>query len=238
MVERVRTNTLQHIAIIMDGNGRWAAARGKERLYGHHHGKEAVKEAIRGCIHHGVPYLTLYAFSTENWARPQEEVEGLMSLLSDSIVSDQDELVEEGLHLRLLGDITRLDKHLQQQLKEVCQATQHGTKLTLCIALNYGGRQEIIQAVQRYSEHVKKGECDPTKLTMEEFSHYLDTEGIPDPDLLIRTSGESRLSNFLLWQLAYTELLFLPVYWPDFTEAHLDSAIQEYAQRARRYGGL
>lgn len=227
----------RHIAIIMDGNGRWAAARGREREYGHANGTLPVKESIKGCIRHGVQFLTLFAFSSENWNRPSREVEALMQLLGTALRENVDELQEQGVKLRLLGDLGRLDIHLQNALHEAVEQTQGGTTLTLCVALNYGARQEILRAVERYmSKCEEDGKAAP--LTEDLFSRYLDTAGIPDPDLLIRTSGESRLSNFLLWQMAYTELLFLPIYWPDFREEHLYSAIKEYSQRDRRFGAI
>lgn len=242
MVTEGQRRVPQHVAIIMDGNGRWAAAQGRERTYGHAHGTLPVKEAIRGCVRHGVKYLTLYAFSCENWSRPSEEVAALMQLLGTALHDNLAELQEQGVRLRLLGDLARLDEGLQDSLRHAVESTRECATLTLCIALNYGGRQEILRAVERYMARYSPldgaGGESPRIPTEEQFSACLDTAGIPDPDLLIRTSGECRLSNFLLWQMAYTELLFLPIYWPEFREEHLLAALEEYARRERRFGAV
>jgi len=221
----------RHIAIIMDGNGRWAAARGMPRALGHRQGMEALKRTLKAVCERGVEILTVYAFSAENWDRPESEISDLMELLRLYIRAELAELHRDGVRLRFIGDHARLPEDVQTMIAEAARLTAQNTAGTLVIALSYGSRQEIIRAVQRLA-----GQGMP--ITEESFAGALDTAGIPDPDLLIRTSGEMRLSNFLLWQTAYTEFVFTDTLWPDFGVKDLDAAIQAYQQRERRYGKL
>jgi undecaprenyl diphosphate synthase len=221
-----------HIAVIMDGNGRWATARGLPRVEGHRVGTEAVRKLIKGCVEFGVKYLTIYAFSTENWARPQEEVAGLMSLLEMVVVNELDELHKQGVRILHIGHLEALPNNLGKKVQRVIEITSHNDKLILTIAWNYGGRDEIVSAVRNIiGDGVK-----PEEVTEELISHYLFTRGTPDPELLIRTSGEKRISNFLLWQTAYSEWVISPVLWPDFDKEELRKAIIEYGNRDRRFG--
>ena len=224
----------EHIAIIMDGNGRWAKARGLPRLAGHRAGTENLRTIIRAAAKFGVKYLTFYAFSTENWARPKSEVSGLMRILSEVIDRELDELHEEGARLVHIGDLGALPSNLQQKIRHSLELTKDNTRITIVLALNYGGRDEILHAVRRMLEE----KVDPDTLDETMMSQHLYTAGIPDPDLLIRTSGEERLSNFLTWQSVYSELYFPEVYWPDFGEEELRKAIEIFGKRDRRYGGL
>ncbi len=224
----------EHIAIIMDGNGRWAKARGLPRLAGHRAGTENLRTIIRAAAKFGVKTLTFYAFSTENWARPESEVSGLMKILSEVIERELDELHQEGAKLVHIGDLNALPSNLQQKIRHALEVTRDNTRITIVLALNYGGRDEILQAVKR----MLKDQVDPEMLDEALMSQYLYTAGIPDPDLLIRTSGEERISNFLTWQSVYSELYFPEVYWPDFGEDELAKAIEIFGQRDRRYGGL
>lgn len=226
------------MAIIMDGNGRWAKERGKPRTYGHTKGVEAVREAIAGARLCGVRYLTIYAFSTENWQRPAEEVAMLMNLMEQAIAKYADQLAEEGVKVTTIGDLSVLSPRLQKKIANATARTAGGDQLQLLVALNYGGRQEIARAAKRLAVMAKNGEIDPEAIDEKNVAGELYTAGIPDPELLIRTSGEERLSNFLLWQLAYAEFLFLPKYWPDFTREDFQSAVQTFRQRNRRFGGL
>lgn len=228
----------RHVAIIMDGNGRWAERQGNPRTYGHENGRLPVRESIRAAIRHGVEYLTLYAFSTENWRRPEEEVSALMGLLMDSILEYLDELCEQGVCLRTIGDLRVLPEDLQLELARAKRATEQGERLTLIVALNYGARQEIAGAAQRLVSAVQRGKVKLEEIDDGVFGRFLETAGVPDPELLIRTGGEMRLSNFLLWQLAYGEFLFIKKFWPDFREADFDAALREYAGRQRRFGGV
>lgn len=228
----------QHVAIIMDGNGRWAAARGENRSVGHEHGVEAVREAIAGAAECGVKYLTLFAFSTENWRRPQDEIDALMQLLSVAIDSYLDELVSEGVKLRAIGDLTVLPDPLQKKIHSAELKSAGGDKLYVQVALNYGGRQEIVFAAREAARRIAKNELTPEQIDEPLISSLLFTAGVPDPELLIRTSGEQRISNFLLWQLAYAELCFIPVLWPDFKRLHFHSAVEDFQNRSRRFGGV
>ena len=227
----------RHVAIIMDGNGRWAASRGLPRVAGHHRGADAVRTAVKACVELGVRYLTLYAFSSENWKRPADEISDLMALLRLYLRRELAELASNGVRLRVIGDRVALDDDIQALIREAESRTLANAALTLTVALNYGGRNEIVGAARRIAEAVADGRLRPEQVTAEVFESHLQTEGMPDPDLIIRTSGERRLSNFLLWQCAYAELVFTPVLWPDFGHDALIAAIREYHGRERRYGG-
>ena len=231
-------NPLKHVAIIMDGNGRWAKARGEERLYGHIQGVESVRRAIRGAIENGVEYLTLYAFSTENWGRPQEEIDGLMELLVKSTVRETPELKEQGVRLRFIGDTDALSEEVRQSIEYTQDETRENSRLTLIIALNYSSRWEITRAVQQLVQEAVAGKIRPEDITAKMVDDHMTTAEYPDPDLIIRTSGEYRLSNFLLWQAAYSEFYFTEVLWPDFDEVEFGRAIESYRKRDRRFGGL
>jgi undecaprenyl diphosphate synthase len=227
-------NIPQHIAIIMDGNGRWAQAKGKDRLFGHASGVESVRETLKAAKELGVKYLTLYAFSTENWSRPQLEIDGLMDLLIDAITSELDGLDNNGVRLLTIGEIKGLPENCQQSMMQAIEKTKDNSGITLILALNYSARIEIAKAFQSILLHEK-----PTSeevITPELISKHLFTKDIPDPELLIRTSGENRVSNFMLWQIAYTELHFTSVCWPDFRKEHLLIAVQDYQKRERRFG--
>jgi undecaprenyl diphosphate synthase len=227
----------RHIAIIMDGNGRWATSRGLPRMAGHQRGADAVRTTVRACRELGVEYLTLYAFSSENWKRSAEEVHDLMALLRFYLRRERDELASNGVRLRVIGERTALERDIQGLISEAEEQTADNRELTLTVALNYGGRNEIVTAVRRIADEVAMGRLTPNAITPRLFEGYLQTEGLPDPDLMIRTSGERRLSNFLLWQCAYAELVFTPVLWPDFGRDDLEASIREYHSRERRYGG-
>ncbi len=223
-----------HVAIIMDGNGRWALARDLPRLAGHRAGTENLRRVIEAFIEFGIQYLTIYAFSTENWGRPEEEVQGLLRILEDVIDRELQELHDQGVKLRHIGRLERLDPTLREKVLHAVEFTKDNTKLVLNIAFNYGGRDEIVCAIQRIIEDGVKTE----NVTDELVSKYLFTAGVPDPDLIIRTSGELRGSNFLIWQGAYCEWYFTPTYWPDFDKEQLRLALQEYSRRERRYGRI
>lgn len=225
-----------HIAIIMDGNGRWAKRHSLGRIAGHKKGVEAVRETVTACRRLGVQYLTLYAFSSENWGRPAREVKSLMSLLQRFLKMELRTLQENGIRLLTIGDSVALPGRVLEILNEVKTKTAQNTGMTLILALSYGGRDEILEAARKVAAESAAGKIDPASLTKERFSDYLFTRDIPDPDLLIRTSGEYRISNFLLWQTAYTEFYFTDVLWPDFGKRDLDKAIRNYQQRERRYG--
>ena len=227
----------QHVAIIMDGNGRWAKQRGKPRLAGHEAGAETVRCVMNYCRDAGVRYLTLYAFSTENWSRPAEEVSGLMSLLGAFIDRYERELIERRVRLRVIGRREDLSVVLQQALARVERATA-GFERQLIIALSYSGRSELVRAVRRIAEQVKRGELGPEDIGEATMAANLYAPDVPDPDLIIRTSGEMRVSNFLLWQCAYSEFYISPVFWPDFREADFRAALDAYAKRDRRFGGV
>lgn len=224
----------QHVAIIMDGNGRWARQRGLPRLAGHRAGTENIRGIVTTCVEVGVPYLTLYAFSTENWSRPSREIQGLMAILSDFIDRETQALHEEGVHLRHLGSLEGISESLKRKVRYAIDLTRNNTRLTLSIAFNYGGRSDIVEAVRAL---VAQGVA-PAAITEQAISANLSTTGLPDPDLVIRTSGEWRLSNFLIWQAAYSEYWATPVLWPDFRPEHFREAINEYGRRERRFGGL
>ena len=231
-------NVPQHIAIILDGNGRWAKAKGMPRNYGHAQGSKNVEKICEAAYKMGVKYLTVYAFSTENWNRPQDEVDALMKLLRNYMKTCLKTAEKNRMCVRVLGDKTRLDQDIQTRIAELEEATKNNDGLHFQIAINYGGRDEIIRAVKKLSAKVQSGEVSPETITADMLEDYLDTAGIPDPDLLIRTCNEQRISNFLLWQLAYTEFYFTPVPWPDFTKEELMKAVEAYNHRDRRYGGL
>jgi undecaprenyl diphosphate synthase len=223
-----------HIAVIMDGNGRWATSRGLPRMAGHQAGTENLRRIIRACVKHEIQYLTCYAFSTENWGRPDDEVQGLMQILADVIDRELAELNAEGVQIRHIGRLDRLSVSLREKVLHAVEVTQHNTRLTLCVAFNYGGRDEIICAIQRMiDDHITSEQVDA-----ELVSQYMFTAGVPDPDLVIRTSGEMRISNFLIWQTVYSEWYVTPTYWPDFDEGELMKALRSYDQRSRRFGKL
>jgi undecaprenyl diphosphate synthase len=228
----------RHVAIIMDGNGRWAASRGLPRVEGHRRGVEALRKTVRAAGDMGIRCLTIFSFSSENWQRPASEVRDLMGLLRLFIRKDLAELHSSGVRVRVIGERADLDPDIRRLLEEAEELTRLNTKLRLVVAFNYGGRDEIARAVRRISEKVASGVLAPAAITEELIGQHLDAPEIADPDLIIRTSGEQRLSNFLLWQAAYSELVFTPVYWPDFDRAALQSAIEEYRRRERRFGGL
>ncbi|MFO7259273.1 MAG: isoprenyl transferase [Bacteroidota bacterium] len=226
----------RHIAVIMDGNGRWAKRKGAMRIFGHKNAVQAVREVTEACGELGVKYLTLYAFSTENWGRPKDEVEGLMELLVSTLKQEIDRLMENQVRLITVGELSDLPKECQENLKWAIEQTRNNTGLTLNIALSYSGRWEIIQAVKSLVRDVQSGKIDEKDISDRLFENYLQAPGIPDPELLIRTSGEMRVSNFLLWQIAYTELYITPTLWPDFRKEHLYEAVWSYQQRERRFG--
>jgi undecaprenyl diphosphate synthase len=228
----------QHIAIIMDGNGRWAKSRGLPRVAGHRRGADAVRRVIRGAGELGVPVLTLFAFSTENWARPADEVSDLMGLLRHYLRHELEELGRNGAKLRVIGDRDRLAKDIQKDISEAEARTRSNTRIDVNICINYGARDEILRATRNLARKVAAGEIAADKIDEASFERELFTAGVPDPDLLIRTSGEQRISNFLLWQCAYAELVFVDTLWPDFGKEHLEGAIAEFRKRERRYGGI
>lgn len=231
-------NIPEHISIIMDGNGRWAKARGLPRIAGHHNGMKAIKRITKAADRIGVKVLTLYAFSTENWKRPKAEVEFLMKLPQEFLSLELSELIENNVQVRMMGKRDLLPEHTLAAIEEAVRQTQHNTGLILNFALNYGSRLEMIDAAKELARLAVAGQVDPEKIEEADFERLLLSNGLPDPDLLIRTSGELRLSNFMLWQLAYSEFWFTDVYWPEFSEQHLYDAVREYQLRARRYGGL
>lgn len=231
-------NVPQHIAIILDGNGRWAKSKGMPRNYGHAQGSKNVERICEEAWRLGIKYLTVYAFSTENWSRPKNEVDALMTLLRNYMKTCLKTAEKNRMCVRVLGDKTRLDEDIRTRIAELEEATKNNDGLHFQIAINYGGRDEIVRAVKKLSAKVQSGEVDPAGITADTLEGYLDTAGIPDPDLLIRTCNEQRISNFLLWQLAYTEFYFTPVPWPDFTKEELMKAVEAYNHRDRRYGGL
>lgn len=230
--------TPAHVAIIMDGNGRWAKARGLPRVAGHRAGVEALRQTVRAAGEMGISWLTVYAFSSENWSRPKSEVSDLMGLLKLFIRRDLAELHKNGVRVRVIGERESLDEDIRTLLEEAEDLTSSNRALNLVIAFNYGARDEIARAARKLALAAKAGELDPEAITADSFDEFLDTSGIPDPDLIIRTSGELRLSNFLLWQAAYAELVFLPCYWPDFGRTDLAEALRSYASRERRFGGV
>lgn len=227
-----------HVAIIMDGNGRWAAARGLRRTAGHRRGAEAVKTAAESAVRLGVRYLTLFGFSSENWRRPEWEVSELMGLLRHYLQREIGFLQEHSIRLRVIGNRARLAPDIVRSMESAEQATAHNRRLTLTMALSYGGRAEICQAARRLAEEAVAGRIDPAQIDEAMFTNFLYTHDIPDPDLVIRTSGEQRISNFLLWQVAYAELLFVDTLWPDFSRQSFEQAIREFCRRERRYGAV
>jgi len=229
---------LRHVAIIMDGNGRWAKARGLPRTAGHREGVEAARRAVQGARDLGLRYLTLYSFSTENWRRPAGEVRDLMGLLKEFISADLPRLTEEGVRIRIIGDRSNLGLDIKALVRKAEAQTAHNDQFVLQIAFNYGGRDEIARAARAAGEAVRAGALDPAEITPDRFAQFLDTAAAPDPDLVIRTSGEQRVSNFLLWQAAYAEYVFPDVLWPDFNEEVFRRAVEEYRGRERRYGGV
>ena len=231
-------NIPQHVAIILDGNGRWAKAKGMPRNYGHAQGSKNVEKICEEAWRMGKKYLTVYAFSTENWNRPKEEVNALMKLLRNYMKTCLKTAAKNDMKVRVIGDITKLDEDIQKRILELEEATKNNGGLNFQIAINYGSRDEITRAVRTLAEDVKEGKLMPEEVNEACIERYLDTHDIPDPDLLIRTSGEQRLSNYLLWQLAYTEFYFTDVPWPDFSKQELEKAIEQYNRRDRRYGGV
>ncbi|MDE3241052.1 MAG: di-trans,poly-cis-decaprenylcistransferase [Paracoccaceae bacterium] len=230
--------TAEHVAIIMDGNGRWAVNRGWPRLVGHRRGAERVKEIVRACPDLGVRWLTIYAFSTENWKRSTEEVLGLMGIFARYIQREADRLSAEGVRMRFIGDRSRLDPKLQALMAGIEARTLANTRLNLTVAINYGGRDELVRAARALAEKVAAGSLDPAAITQETMAQALDTADLPDPDLVIRTSGETRVSNYLLWQAAYAEYEFTETLWPDFTPEELAAILQRVAVRERRFGAV
>jgi len=228
----------RHVAIIMDGNGRWAAARGLPRAEGHRRGVEALRRTIRAAGEIGIGIITIFSFSAENWTRPASEVHELMGLLRRFIRNDLAELHKSNVRVRIIGEREGLDPDIGRLLTEAEELTRANTGLTLVVAFNYGARQEIARAARRVAEQIERGALKTADMTVETIGRFLDAPDLPDPDLIIRTSGEQRLSNFLLWQSAYSELVFVPTYWPDFDRAALEAAIREFQQRERRFGGL
>ncbi|QHT60730.1 isoprenyl transferase [Paenibacillus lycopersici] len=231
-------NIPQHIAIIMDGNGRWAKSRGLPRMAGHHSGMKAVKRITMAADNLGVKFLTLYAFSTENWKRPKAEVEFLMKLPQEFLTLEIRDLMAKNVQIRLMGNREGLPDHTLRAVEEAVERTSGNNGLVLTFALNYGSRKEMIDAIKCISRDVKDGKLSPDEIDVSHMESHLLSAGLPDPDLLIRTSGELRLSNFMLWQLAYSEMWFTDVYWPEFSDEHFYEAVREYQRRARRYGGL
>ncbi len=228
----------EHIAIIMDGNGRWARSKGSIRLHGHKVGVDSVRDITESCAQLGVKYLTLYAFSTENWGRPSAEVRGLMRLLVSSLRKEADNLHENNIRLVTIGQTDRFPDNCKKQLKEAIELTEGNDRLQLCLALSYSGRWDITEAVKKIATHVKEGRLDPALINDQMIADHLSTAEVPDPDLIIRTSGEYRISNFLLWQLAYSELYITEQFWPDFRRDELYKAINSYQSRDRRFGKI
>lgn len=231
-----KTNIPKHIAIIMDGNGRWAKSKGQERTFGHRNAISAVRNAIAACTKADVEYLTLYTFSTENWKRPEDEVTTLMTLLSESIIKESDELMSKDIRMHVIGEIDKLPELVQEQLMNIVEITKNNSKTNLVLALSYGSQREILNAVKKIAQDVKQGKINVEDIDEKVFENHLYTKDFPPVDLLIRTSGEVRISNFLLWQIAYAELQFLDIYWPDFTEEDLFQCILNYQNKERRFG--
>lgn len=238
MVKKNLRTAPEHVAIIMDGNGRWAQARGKPRLFGHHAGARRVREIVEACPDLGVKYLTVFAFSTENWKRTQSEVSGLMKLFKRYLTSETKRLVDSGVRVRFIGDRIKLEESLVALMDELELLTSDNDLVHLTVALNYGGRDEVARATRRLSREVAAGRLDPEKVDAETLAKYLDTYVLPDPDLVIRTSGEARISNFLLWQSAYSEYEFIDTLWPDFSAKEFGRVLAGYAKRERRFGAV
>ena len=228
----------KHVAIIMDGNGRWAQKRGLPRTAGHKAGAETLRKMVEFAAQSGIEFLTCYAFSTENWKRPKTEVSFLMTLLSTYLEKEAKDLAKNGIRLKVLGDTQGLSSKLQKQIQKAEEITAKGTRLQLNLAINYGGQQEILAACQKFAVEVEQGLTKPNEITIEKFESLLTTQNIPNPDLLIRPGGDYRISNFLLWQLAYTELWFSPILWPDFSEKEFELALENFKNRERRFGGV
>ncbi len=226
----------RHIAIIMDGNGRWAQEKGQDRLYGHFHGVESVRDIVEGCAELGIEYLTLYAFSTENWERPTYEVTGLMELLVETIRKETETLNRNNIRMHVIGDMNMLPEDARKELQESLEMTRSNTGLNLIMALSYSSRWELVEAVKKIATDVKEGKLEPDAISQDTLQHYLCTSEFPDPELMVRTSGEYRISNFLLYQLAYAELYFTDVRWPDFRKENLYEAILDFQKRERRFG--
>jgi undecaprenyl diphosphate synthase len=237
-IDRIRLSgdVPRHVAVIMDGNGRWARQRSLPRHLGHREGMKSVRETIEGAVEAGIEVLTIFAFSTENWNRPQDEVSALMSLLQLYARKERDDLKRQGVEVHILGDLDRVDDRTRRAVETIVEGTRGGTELRLNLMISYGGREEIVRAARILAERVALGELSAEEIDAEALSSTLFTTGLPDPDLLIRTSGEYRLSNFMLWQLAYTELHISPVLWPDFDRETLFEAVLDYQQRERRFG--
>lgn len=234
---KIDTNRLpRHVAVIMDGNGRWARRRGRERIFGHHQGVRAVRKTVEAAAELGVEYLTLYAFSTENWNRPDDEVSALMDLMVESINDETHTLVEKGISLKVIGDLSRLSDNVRNRLFETMKVTTEGSRMKLIVALSYSSRWEISEACRRIALAVKENKIRTKDIDEKTVSDYLETSDIPDPELMIRTSGEKRISNFLLWQMAYTELYFTEKLWPDFGKEDFYKAVANFQKRDRRYG--
>lgn len=233
---RLLSSPLDHLAIIMDGNGRWAKNQGRNRIFGHIKGTKVAKKIIEECVRLEVPHLTLYAFSTENWFRPQEEVSFLMGLLSRYLDKERQSLVKNNIHFSVIGDIVRLPEQTRREIEKTIMVTKDNTGLKLVFALSYGGRQEIVHAIQKMTLDAAKGTLSPSEVSEETVKKYLASYPLPDPDLIIRTSGESRLSNFLTWQSVYSEIYITDTLWPDFTIADFHKALQHYSRRERRFG--
>ena len=237
ILEKIDKNNLpKHVAIIMDGNGRWAKSRGEERTFGHKNAISAVRNAISACDKAGVEYLTLYTFSTENWNRPNDEVNTLMSLLSETLLKEAAELFSKGVRLHVIGEVEKLPTLVREQLLNVVELTKENSKGNLVLALSYGSQREILNAVKEIAQEVKEGKISAEDINEKLFENHLYTKDLPPVDLLIRTSGEVRISNFLLWQIAYAELQFLDIFWPDFQEEHLYQCIVNYQNKERRFG--
>jgi len=237
ILEKIDKNNLpKHVAIIMDGNGRWAKSRGEERTFGHKSGVTSVRNAISACDKVGIEYLTLYTFSTENWNRPNDEVETLMSLLSETLLKEAAELFSKGVRLHVIGEVEKLPTLVREQLLNVVELTKENSKGNLVLALSYGSKREILNAVKEIAQEVKEGKISVEDINEKLFENHLYTKDLPPVDLLIRTSGEVRISNFLLWQIAYAELQFLDIFWPDFQEEHLYQCIINYQNKERRFG--
>lgn len=237
ILEKIDKNNLpKHVAIIMDGNGRWAKSRGEERTFGHKNAISAVRNAISACDKAGVEYLTLYTFSTENWNRPNDEVDTLMSLLSETLLKEAAELFSKGVRLHVIGEVEKLPTLVREQLLNVVELTKENSKGNLVLALSYGSQREILNAVKEIAQEVKEGKISTEDIDEKLFENHLYTKDLPPVDLLIRTSGEVRISNFLLWQIAYAELQFLDIFWPDFQEEHLYQCIVNYQNKERRFG--
>jgi len=236
MYRLIKEKLPHHLAIIMDGNGRWAEKRSLERIAGHQRGAETVRTVVQDCRKIGVPYLTLFAFSSENWSRPREEVDALMYLLKEFLLSELKEMLDTGIRLQAIGDLPRLPKEVNAVLNDTVKQTAAGTGMTLTLALSYGGRDDILQAIRRLMVLSREGNLSPEEVNETLFSKYLWTAHLPEPDLLIRTSGELRVSNFFLWQLAYTEIYVTSTLWPDFSSEELIQALLDYQERERRFG--